>query len=136
MLKIKNYSVVYWVMLLFFVSCQENFDNRLKREAQAYTQNNCPQEVEQGLWLDSLTYDIASRTYTSFYTANATNEQVLRKQNPLLHNLLLQRLVNNTDYKDVKAQGVTFGYVYRSETTKNVFYQTEIESTEYTTLIK
>ena len=64
MLKIKNYSI-FLLVLLLIVSCQENFDQRLKREAQSYTQNNCPQEVEAGLWLDSLSYDIPSRTYTS-----------------------------------------------------------------------
>lgn len=96
MLKIKNYSI-FLLVLLLIVSCQENFDQRLKREAQSYTQNNCPQEVEAGLWLDSLSYDIPSRTYTSHYTASATNEQLLREQTPLLHHLLLQRLIDNTD---------------------------------------
>lgn len=133
MLKIKNYSF-FLLVLLLTVSCQENFDQRLKREAQSYTQNNCPQEVETGLWLDSLSYDIPSRTYTSHYTANTTNEQLLREQTPLLHHLLLQRLIDNTDYKDVKAQGVVFGYVYRSKTTKAVFYKTNIEPSEYNTV--
>lgn len=133
MLKIKNYSI-FLLVLLMTVSCQENFNQRLKREAQSYTQNNCPQEVEAGLWLDSLSYDIPSRTYTSHYTANATNEQLLREQTPLLHHLLLQRLIDNTDYKDVKAQGVVFGYVYRSKTTKTVFYKTNIEPSEYNTI--
>lgn len=133
MLKIKNYSI-FLLVLLLTVSCQENFDQRLKREAQSYTQNNCPQEVEAGLWLDSLSYDIPSCTYTSHYTASATNEQLLREQTPLLHHLLLQRLIDNTDYKDVKAQGVVFGYVYRSKTTKAVFYKTSIEPSEYNTV--
>lgn len=133
MLKIKNYSI-FLLVLLLTVSCQENFDQRLKREAQSYTQDNCPQEVEAGLWLDSLSYDIPARTYTSHYTASATNEQLLREQTPLLHHLLLQRLIDNTDYKDVKAQGVVFGYVYCSKTTKAVFYKTSVEPSEYNTV--
>lgn len=113
------------------ISCQENFDKRLHREANEYTENKCPQEVEPGLMLDSISYSIASRTYTTFYSANAANEQMLRSNSPLLHQMLVKQLINNTDYKDIKDKGVTFRYVYHSQATKTVFYETTVTANEY-----
>ena len=124
-------TLIATLALTSLTSCQESFDKRLHREAIEYTENKCPQEVESGLMLDSVSYNITSRTYTSFFSANAANEQVLRSNSPLLHQMLVTQLINNTDYKDVKDKGVTFRYVYYSQATKTVFYETTVTANEY-----
>lgn len=126
-------SVVIITLLIcsLATSCQENFDKRLHREAKEYTESKCPQEVEPGLRLDSITYNVAARTYTTFFSANATNEQVLRSNSPLLHQMLVKQLINNAEYKDVKDKGVTFHYVYLSQATKTIFYETTVTANEY-----
>lgn len=94
-------------------------------------QNNCPQEPEAGTRLDSVAYSPQSKTYTLYYSLSAANEALYREQSTLLHYMLRQRLIDNSDYKEVKAQRVTFAYEYRSQTTGSVVYETQIKAEEY-----
>lgn len=113
------------------VSCQMNFDERLQHEAELFTRNNCPQEPEAGTRLDSVAYSPQRKTYTMYYSLSATNEALYREQSALLHYMLRQRLIDNTDYKEVKAHRVTFAYEYRSQTTGTMVYETQIKAEEY-----
>lgn len=125
-------SVPCITLLCAMCACQGNFDDRLEKEAKAFTADNCPQEVEAGTLLDSLTYDKQQRIYTLHYSVNATNEAALREKANLMHQLLLNNLRNDVSYKDVKDQGVTFRYIYRSKENRTTVYTTDIPSTEYT----
>lgn len=111
--------------------CQNNFDKRLEKEAKDFTANNCPQEVEEGTTLDSLTYDKLKRVYSLHFSVNSRNEQVLREKGSIMHQLLLNELRNNVDYKEVKDQRITFKYVYRSQNAHTIVYTTNITATEY-----
>ena len=53
---------------LLLVGCYENFDERCLREAKEHTQKHCPQQIDEGILLDSTTYDIDTRTYHYWYT--------------------------------------------------------------------
>ncbi len=112
-------------------SCHMNFDERLQHEAEEFTRNNCPQEPESGTRLDSVAYSPQRKTYTMYYSLSAANEALYREQTSLLHYMLRQRLIDNTDYKEVKAHRVTFAYEYRSQTTGTVVYETLIKAEEY-----
>lgn len=124
-------SALCSMLLCLMCACQGNFDDRLEKEAKAFTADNCPQEVEAGTLLDSLTYDKQQRIYTLHYSVNATNEAALREKANLMHQLLLNNLRNDVSYKDVKDQGVTFRYIYRSAQSHTTVYTTDIPSTEY-----
>lgn len=129
-----NHSAIIAFALIitpFVVSCQMNFDERLRREAEEFTKNNCPQEPEAGTRLDSVVYSPSRQTYTLYYSLSATNEALFREQTPLLHYMLRQRLINNTDYKEVKSHGITFAYVYRSQSSGAKVYETQIKAEEY-----
>ncbi len=119
------------ILMLCGSACQSNFDKRFYREAKEYTKNNCPMSVEEGTLLDSISYNQVSRVYTLYYSVNCENEAVMKANTPLLHYNLLQLLMNNTDYKEVKDNGVTFEYIYRSERTHKMFYTTQIRKEEY-----
>lgn len=119
------------ISALSSASCQMNFDERLQHEAEDFTKNNCPQEPEAGTRLDSVAYSPQSKTYTLYYSLSAANEALYREQSTLLHYMLRQRLIDNSDYKEVKAQRVTFAYEYRSRTTGSVVYETQIKAEEY-----
>lgn len=116
---------------LLLQSCQSNFDKRLQKEAEEYTASNCPQAVEEGTKLDSITYNTQSRVYTLHYAVNAYNEQALQQKSNLMHQLLLNNLRNDVNYKEVKDNGVTFCYIYRSENSGCIVYKTEIKAAEY-----
>lgn len=117
--------------LLLFSACQESFDKRLEREAREYTRNKCPYEPEPGTRLDSVAYNIKTRTFTSYYSLAAINSQIMKENAPLLHHRLLEELKASADYKAVKDEQVTFAYIYRSQDTGKVVYTTQITASEY-----
>lgn len=117
------------LLVLTFSACHEDFDSRLQRESIEYTKNNCPETVEPGTVLDSVTYSPKQRTYTLWYRLTAENSQILQDNTPLLHQTLLQKLVNDVNYKALKDEGINFSYVYR--TNRTIIYQTIITKNEY-----
>lgn len=119
------------VSAFLLCSCQENFEKSLQREAREFTEKQCPQEVEEGTMLDSLVYLPTSHTLTHYYSVNPANEKILKDKTPLLHHMLVQRTANDIVYKSVKDKGVTFKYVYYSESKKTIVYETQVEAHEY-----
>ncbi len=126
-----NLTIVAFVSMLSLFSCQESFDKSLQREAQEFTEKQCPQEVEEGTMLDSLVYSPPSHTLTHYYSVNSANERVLKDKAPLLHHILVQRTANDIVYKSVKDKGVTFKYIYYSQSKKTIVYETQVKSHEY-----
>lgn len=128
-----NFLVRYLLFLLpiILISCKDSIDKELEKEAKEFTTNRCPIEVESGTTHDSLTYDISKRIYVSFYSLDRTNEVFYGSNAPLLHQMLLQRLRESVDYKDLKVEKVTLGFIYRSKINGHIVYHTEIEPAEY-----
>ncbi len=125
-------SLLLIVMLPFiFTSCFESFDKRLQREAREFTDNHCPQVPESGTLLDSTTYNIDTRIYTLWYSLSAANEQIYSEHIPLLHQTLLERLVDDVNFKALKDHDVIFRYVYSSQQSHKIVYQTIIVPDEY-----
>ena len=112
-------------------ACQESFDKRLQREARDFTENHCPQEPEPGTQLDSTTYAPNERVYTLWYSLAPENETAIRERTELLHQLLLHELVADVNYINLKNEGITFRYVYRSQQTGALIYETQIKAKEY-----
>lgn len=124
-------SILSLIILLTCSSCFESFDKRLQREAREFTENHCPQVPEPGTLLDSTTYDIASRTYTLWYSLSAANAEVYSANIPQLHQALLERLLDDVNYKSLKDHEVIFRYVYTTQPNGQVIYQTQINPNEY-----
>lgn len=94
-------------------------DDRLADEARTYTERQCPQMLDAGSRLDSLTYDRASRTLTRWITLYGVldNEETLRQMKndgPRLRGVLLAQTETNTDLQQSRRYGVNFRFVYRS----------------------
>lgn len=124
-------SILSTFILLVCTSCFESFDKRLQREAREFTENHCPQVPEPGTLLDSTTYDITSRTYTLWYSLTTANAEVYSANIPLLHQALLERLLDDVNYKSLKDHNVIFRYVYTSQQNRRIIYQTQIGPNEY-----
>lgn len=129
-LQMKRYFFAYIALAMCF-SCQENFEQRLSRETQEFTQKHCPQEPEPGTRLDSITYDKMSRTYALWYTLSADNENLLRVNAVTMRENLLHRLRNDEQSREIKKHGVDFRYVYRSKASGAVVYETRLKEADY-----
>lgn len=113
------------------LSCQEQFDKRLAREAQEYTSKHCPQQAEEGTTLDSLTYNLDSRIYTMWYTLDKANEVVFKANEPVIHYELVQRILTDDNTKSIREHSVIFRFVYRSSSSHKFIYQTTVTPQEY-----
>ncbi len=112
-------------------ACGSSFEQRLTEEAKEYTANHCPEKVEDGMYLDSISYDGSANVYTSYFSVEKDAENVLNGNIPLLHQMLLQQLRDNVNYQALKEHHVTFAYLYRSKATGQAFFTTRIEAKEY-----
>ena len=131
MRSIASATVAILSAFLSLTACQESFDKRLQREARDFTENHCPQEPEPGTQLDSTTYAPNERVYTLWYSLAPENETAIRERTELLHQLLLHELVADVNYINLKNEGNTFRYVYRSQQTGALIYETQIKAKEY-----
>ena len=121
-------------LLLFTASltaCQESFDDRLQRESREFTANQCPLDVEPGTRLDSVTYQPAIQTYTSWYSLSSEYAAALQGNTPLLRRSLLDRLRSDTDHKVLKDHGLTFRYVYRAQASGQILCSIDLTTRDY-----
>lgn len=128
----KPLSFLFAVLgLAMFAGCQESFDARLTREAREITQKHCPKEPEPGTRLDSVSYEAATRTITFWYSLSANNEAALKDKGALMHEMIARQLRSDIDYKACKDEGIDFRYVYRSQTSGSLVYETRVKKDEY-----
>lgn len=131
-----NKSICIGIAALLLGSCQENFDSRLEREAQEYTQRHCPYTESDGTVLDSMTYDASTRTLTHWYSLQSTidtpeicdglirNEATARKA-------LLEQLRGNTKWESCKERDVKFDYIYHSNATGKFIFHIKFTPEDY-----
>lgn len=100
-------------MLLLVAGCQQSFDERLADEARAFTLKHCPQQLDDYTTLDSVKYDLATRTYRNYLTLDAAVPATLWDNLPLVKATLVHDLQNNAKWNLARKKGVTFEYVYR-----------------------
>ena len=131
MRSIASATVAILSAFLSLTACQESFDKRLQREARDFTENHCPQEPEPDTQLDSTTYAPNERVYILWFSLVPENETAIRERTELLHQLLLHELVADVNYINLKNEGITFRYVYHSQQTGALIYETLIKAKEY-----
>lgn len=121
--------------VLLLASCGfENFDERCEREAQEYTQKQCPRRMDQYTMMDSLTYNKPTRTLTYYYTLEGVldNDSVMTPDaGNILEANLKEAIINSVDLKTHKDKGINFCYCYHSKTTGKVRFTTTITQADY-----
>ena len=135
-MKIFNYFVGLTIFV-FFTSCQENFDKRCAREAAEFTATQCPQQLEPGNVLDSMAYDIKTRTYHYYYTLSGkwdtpTSLESIKSQDSILRYHLLDKLKNDISLNACKKEKINFSYKYFSGSTNNEFFNVTATTEIYT----
>lgn len=133
----KHICLLLLPVVLSLASCRsENFDERSAREAREYTQKQCPRRLDHATVLDSMVYDIPSRTLHYCYTLEheLDNDSVLTPEiRSLFREQLLKALNGSIDLKHHKEYGVAFEYRYYSRKNKRLLMQERFEAEEYRT---
>lgn len=111
-MRIKHFS--YLMLMLFaLLSCAESLEERAFREAQEFTEKNCPAPITRELAIDSMTFNKDSHTFTYYYSispkCNIDGLDVANTETMLLRELRIQ-----TNLMRYKQAGYSFRYIYYS----------------------
>ncbi len=120
-------------ILLLFAACQESVDERLKREAQEFTEKQCPRKMMEGIMLDSMSYNVEKRTMQYYYTLSGDmdSQQRVDEVSPHFKEVLLQGIRNSVEIKKAKEEGVSFNYKYLSASTGGVLLDITYKKEDY-----
>ena len=127
--------------ILFFIlvavmacACQESLEKRAERESKEYTKRNCPATLNQYTRLDSLSFDIPTKTFTQHLTLliDSLTPDSVAKMKHQLQEVLVQAIRNDTSQKRFKDAGFSFRFIARSKEDKNVvLYDNTITKEDY-----
>ncbi len=109
-------------LALVLLSChrQQTFDDKTLADIRDFNDREAPKQMDPVTTLDSMGYQQEDRTLTYFYTLSGmaddpsvlTDEIVQAQQEALLENLRV-----SIQLKPYKEQGISFEYLYYSQTT-------------------
>ena len=120
---------------LLLGSCKrETKDERFKREYEQFTRKECPKEVASCIRMDSICYDIESRTLTEYYTVSDKLDNDTMYTEEVVDDYrkgLLKELKGSIQMKPQKDESINFRYLYRSISTGDVLFELTFTPEDY-----
>lgn len=119
-MRLKKISLPVCLGILFvFSACKRmSKDEKFKQELEQYTQKECPRQTDPYTRMDSVCYDIKSRTRSEYYMVmNELDNDSIFADERLMEGFredLLKELKSSIQLKQYKDEGITFRYIYRS----------------------
>ena len=107
--------ITFALAAIVFTACQESLEEKAAQEAKMYTQKNCPAMIGENLRMDSLTFEISTRTLHYYYTLSGVADSVGLLDDETARNSLLNELKNTTSMMAYKEAGYRFAYTYHSQ---------------------
>ena len=114
MKRIKHIAAYTIIAIAMLSACQENLEQRCQREAQAYTEKNCPALIAKDVTIDSLTFDRQSHTLCYAYTLGGVLDESAIVNKSELEQQMLMDLRYASSLKIYKEAGYNFLYFYYS----------------------
>lgn len=115
-------------------ACQHSsLEDRAEKDAKDFTERYCPTPVQNMQRTDSITFDKATHTFSYYYTltGDADSQKNVNTVRSKIQKALIDDLIGNTASKAYKEQGYNYHYVFRSETTKAVLFETTLTKKDY-----
>ena len=107
--------ITFALAVIVFTACQESLEEKAAQEAKMYTQKNCPAMIGENLRMDSLTFEISTRTLHYYYTLSGIADSVGLFDEETARGSLLNELKNTTSMMVYKEAGYRFAYTYHSQ---------------------
>lgn len=135
-MQLKKVLVICCVGTLFIASAckRETKDEKFRREFQQFTQKECPKEMDPYTRMDSICYDIETRTLTEYYSVRDTldHEDIYTEELVSnFHDEILKGLKSSIHFKQYKDEGITFRYDYRSITSGKLLLRLTYTKEDY-----
>lgn len=127
-------SVALCALIICGACKQETKDEKFKKDFEQFTLKECPKEIDLFIQLDSANYDIKSRTLNYHYTLEEELDHDTiydEKTKDLFHENILKSLKTSIQLKPYKDEGITFRYIYRSNTTGQTLLELTFTAEQY-----
>ena len=126
-------TIILLAATFVLAACQETLEERAAREAREVTEAKCPMPIGDNMYLDSVVFDIPSRTQSQHFRfiGESDNDSITTFLGDA-KNVLVKELKNTPNYKSLMKAGVNFHYVYRSTNNpQKVYLETTITPEDY-----
>ena len=133
-MKIFRTSFLTLTALLLGACSWESRDERFLREANKFTENQCPKEMDDYTIMDSVVFTPSTQTYAYYYTVKDVldNDTLYTAElYDLFHDKVLGEIKSSITMKTMKEAGLNFLYAYRSKTSGKVLMQLEFSEKDY-----
>lgn len=107
--------------MLFMYSCKhKTIDEKIFEDTRKEMLKTCPQQVVEDVMLDSITYNMEKRQKTYYYTLSGflDNQERIDSAKEDFSNAIKNNLIKAISLKEFKKLGITYRYVYFSNSTK------------------
>lgn len=124
------------VLCLTLASCgRKSIDEQFEENARQESQQMCPRKIDDCTMLDSIAYDIKTRTQNHYYTfSDMMDDESIFTDNFLadIRESMLKNLRNEIKLKKQMEAGISFGYHYRSASTGKTLLKIIFSKKDYT----
>ncbi len=131
-LKMKKIFLLF-LSAVCLTSCFESMEDRAAREAQEYTERNCPTPAFDNTITDSLTFDKTTHTFGHYQRLIGPNDidaSIFESKRPQIHQGLVKEVKGNLNYKIYIEEGYHFAFISRSGKTGDVLYVDTVKNQE------
>lgn len=130
----KWHLMVFIPVLAVTVSCgQEDYEDRLEREAREFTQRFCPKRLENHVILDSIAYDKKTRSRIDYHTVSGMidDSAVMKQSEETFRQKAVEGIRKSVEMKNLKDKGVNFVYKFRSEKSRKELLSVTVTPDDY-----
>lgn len=131
----KKFFLLIPILFLALTGCKKqlSFDEKCQAEAKAQTLKVCPRVITPGIRIDSITYTIPDHTMRYYYTMSNDydNPDNLAPGKERFREALHNQIINSIDLKKLKDRGISFRYIYYSQSTKEVLLDELFTKSDY-----
>ena len=130
-------AVIGYAVALFFQ--RDSLDETIAKKTAEESQRDCPREIDSYTTLDSMSYDISSRTLHYNYTVfDVLDNEILYTDEfrEEFREQLLNEIKNKIALKGYKKEGIAFQYTYLSKCSGDPLLDFRFEKSDYNSKTK
>lgn len=127
-------AILLSVMVCMSACNRDSVDDRFWRQCRDYTRKYCPLRMDEYTMLDSLVYVREERCMNYYYLledSNVTDARQRVRLKEFLEGRLLSDLKNNTAFRELRENDISFRYHYRSSSGKEEVMMMEFGPNDY-----
>lgn len=108
--------ICFALAAVLFWGCHESLADKAARQCREFTERNCPQQLQNGMIYDSLTFDRQSLTIHYWYTITGPgdNAELISRQRQKLRSTLLESIKSDVQSVKYKEAGFAFAVTCHS----------------------